>query len=71
MSDAKNRDVLAELDALKAEFEALKRAFLTDASEQKLRASDRGLVVAEAVEAAIEAFEARLAQDASPDGGDR
>lgn len=47
-----NTDTAQELALLRAEFEALKRAFLKDASVPKLRAAERSLIVAEAAEEA-------------------
>lgn len=44
-------DLLAELAALRAEFEALKRAFLAEAWHEKLRKADRSLILAEVMEA--------------------
>lgn len=49
-------DALAELAAVRAELDALKRAFLADASEPKLRVIERDMIVAQAVEAATTAL---------------
>lgn len=46
-------DVVSELALLRAEMETLKQAFLRDAAEPKLRRADRGLMIADAVEAAL------------------
>lgn len=51
--DAVPEDALAELALLRAELEALKKAFLRDGADPKLRRADRGLIVAEAVERAV------------------
>lgn len=45
-------DVVAELAALRAELDALKAAFLSESHDVKLRAVERDLIVAEAVEIA-------------------
>ncbi|MEM7744515.1 MAG: hypothetical protein AAF409_12475 [Pseudomonadota bacterium] len=42
-------DVVAELDALAAEVAALKRAFMSDAADRKLRAADKPLIIEEVV----------------------
>ena len=47
------KDGAAELALLRAEFDALKAAFLADAAEPKLRTVERDIIVAQAVEAAI------------------
>lgn len=44
-------DVVGDLALLRAEFEALKAAFMADAHDPKLRAVERDLIIAEAVEA--------------------
>lgn len=45
-------DLATEVECLKAELSALKAAFLRDASQPKLRAIERDLIVAEAADAA-------------------
>ena len=50
-------DVLTELALLRAELEALKCAFLREGADPKLRAADRGLIVAEAVETTLAELE--------------
>lgn len=50
-SNKSGRDLAAEIDALRAELDALKRAFMTETLDRKLSASERPLIVAEAVEA--------------------
>lgn len=53
-------DVRAELAALQAELAALKRAFMADGHDRKLRAAERPLIVAEAVEAAEAALRRQI-----------
>ncbi|MEM7056674.1 MAG: hypothetical protein AAF557_03735 [Pseudomonadota bacterium] len=48
-------DIVADVARLKAEVEALKAAFLAEAHTPKLRAVERDLIVAEAVESALAA----------------
>ncbi len=55
-TESDDRDLIAELDALRAELDALKRAFMAEALTQKLSQADRPLIVAEAVEAATRAM---------------
>lgn len=50
-----DRDLAADLALLRAEVAALKLAFLTEANTAKLRAVERPLIVAEAVENALAA----------------
>ena len=50
-------DLVSTVELLRAEVQALKRAFMDDASIAKLRAADRPLVVAEAVEETLSALE--------------
>ena len=50
-----NADVVTDLAVLRAEFDALKAAFLADAHDPKLRAVERDIIVAEAIEAAASA----------------
>lgn len=48
-------DIVADLATLKAELQALKDAFLMDAHIPKLRAVERDLIIAEAVDASLAA----------------
>lgn len=58
-------NLAAQVIALRAEFDLLKRAFITDAADPRLRAADRPVIVAEAV-AAVERL-SLLTKDESED----
>lgn len=61
-------DVVAELSDLRAELDALKRAFMLDARDEKLRKADRHVLVAEVVDRVLK--ETALVPDArSSDSG--
>ncbi|MEM7189741.1 MAG: hypothetical protein AAF439_09025 [Pseudomonadota bacterium] len=57
-------DVVAELAVMRGEFLALKRAFMAEALHESLKAVERPLIVAEAVEAAVR--QVSLARDVGP-----
>lgn len=59
-------DIAADLATLKAELQALKAAFLAEAHTPKLRAVERDLIIAEAVDAALSAGAGDAATD--PEG---
>ena len=50
---ALDADVVTDVATLRAELDALKAAFMEDAHDTKLRAVERDLIIAEAVEAAM------------------
>lgn len=61
-----SQDIRAKVETLTAELSALRRAFMADGMDHKLRAVDRPLIVAEAAEAALAALTAHLQEDAMP-----
>jgi hypothetical protein len=56
-ADRADQDLVVEVQALRAELDALKRAFMTEALDQKLSAAERPLIIAEAVEATLESID--------------
>lgn len=68
--DAMPDDIVAEVAMLWAELQALKKAFLTDAADPKLRAADRGLLVAEAVQKVEKMLAGSRSGRDEPSGGD-
>lgn len=60
---ALDADVVGDLAMLRAEFEALKAAFMADVHDPKLRVVERDVIIAEAVEAIVSAQATRSVPD--------
>ncbi|MEM0990586.1 MAG: hypothetical protein AAGK00_17090 [Pseudomonadota bacterium] len=61
-------DIMVELHALTAELQALKRAFMSEASDRKLRAAERPLIIEESVSAVLRELAARANPPRGRDG---